>query len=149
MVESEERFLQRLLATFQVEAGEHVDAMSSLLLALEKPESPGQTEQVPALIETLYRETHSLKGAARAVNLGDIEALCQVLESVLSALKRGDMPLSATLLDLMYRSVEAVRRMLASAGRRDAVPGYEELLQALQSASLGVAANPSVAPAPN
>lgn len=143
MVESEERFLQRLLATFQVEAGEHVDAMSSLLLALEKPVSP---EQAPALVETLFRETHSLKGAARAVNLGDIEALCQALESVLSALKRGEMVLSATLLDLMDRVVEAVRRMLAAGGRRDAVHEYDGLMQALQSAQANVAGDPPPAP---
>jgi two-component system, chemotaxis family, sensor kinase CheA len=143
MVLDDERFLQRLLATFKVEAEEHVDAMSSLLLALEKPAPP---EQIPALIETLFREAHSLKGAARAVNLADIEAACQALESILAMLKQGETALSAALLDLMYRSVEVLRRMLAAGGRRDAAPEYEQLLRALQDAQRGA---PIVVPADN
>jgi two-component system, chemotaxis family, sensor kinase CheA len=143
MVLDDERFLQRLLATFKVEAEEHVDAMSSLLLALEKPAPP---EQIPALIETLFREAHSLKGAARAVNLADIETACQALESILAMLKQGETVLSATLFDLMYRTVDTLRRMLAAGGRRDAAPEYEQLLRALQDAQRGA---PIVVPSDN
>ncbi|HLX03472.1 MAG TPA: response regulator, partial [Trinickia sp.] len=51
------------------------------------------------LIETLFPEVHSLKGAARAVSRGDIEAICQTLESALAAAKRDASVLSPALLD--------------------------------------------------
>ena len=78
-------FLERLLATFRVEAEEHLQAIASGLVELERlPSGPQQL----AVLERVFRETHSLKGAARAVNQTAIEAVCQAAESVLSALKR-------------------------------------------------------------
>jgi two-component system, chemotaxis family, sensor kinase CheA len=147
MVMDDERFLQRLLATFKVEAGEHVDAMSALLLALEKPAPP---EQVPGLVETLFREAHSLKGASRAVDLKDVEAICRALESILAMLKGGTLALSAELLDLLYRAVDVLRQMLAAGGARDAASGYEQLLRALQDAERGerIVAGPESASLP-
>src|SRR6185369_4704698 len=80
-----DELLQRLQAIFQVEAAEHLKNMSSQLEALARA-APGES---PApLLESLFREVHSLKGAARAVNLGDVEAVCMGLESSLAALKR-------------------------------------------------------------
>ena len=80
MDKTEQEFLKRLRETFRVEADEHLRALSSGLIELEK--APGQAEQAP-IIETIYREAHSLKGAARSVNLKEIESLCQPLESSL------------------------------------------------------------------
>jgi two-component system, chemotaxis family, sensor kinase CheA len=84
MVTTGDDFLQRLLATFKVEANEHLRALSAGLLELEKA-APGATQM--ELIETLFREVHSLKGAARAVNLTEIEAVCQALENLFAAWK--------------------------------------------------------------
>lgn len=58
-------FLKRIQATFRVEAQEHLRGISEGLLALEKAPEPTRRAQ---LIETVFRETHSLKGAARAVD---------------------------------------------------------------------------------
>jgi len=66
MEDIDQEFLKRLLATFRVEAEEHVRAMSNGLLALEKESSV--EKQLP-VIESVFREAHSLKGAARAVNM--------------------------------------------------------------------------------
>ena len=86
MTNKNDALLQRLLATFRVEADEHLEAMAAGLLALEKTPSGAQTASV---IETIFREAHSLKGAARAVNLVPIESLCQSLEGVFAVLKKG------------------------------------------------------------
>ena len=57
---------RQLLALFVVEAGEHLQAITRSLLALEsRPELPLDSK---TLAEPM-REAHSLKGAARAVNL--------------------------------------------------------------------------------
>ena len=62
---------------FRVEAEEHVTAISSGLVKLERESSP---ERQMEMIENVYREAHSLKGAARSVKLVKIEGACQSLE---------------------------------------------------------------------
>jgi two-component system, chemotaxis family, sensor kinase CheA len=100
-------FMQRLLATFRVEADEHLQTMSSLLLELERPGS----DPTPRL-EALFREAHSLKGAARAVNAVEVERLCAAMERVLSSLKRHDSVLSPALFDALHHALDGVARAL-------------------------------------
>lgn len=104
-------FLKRLLETFKAEAQEHINALSSGLIELEKaPE-----DEQPKIVETVFREAHSLKGAARAVNLGDIETLCQALESVFSALRKQEIKLSTGLFDLLHEAIGALEKLLQEA----------------------------------
>lgn len=56
-------FYDRLFKTFSVEAEEHLFLMSAGLLKLEKIASPAV--DAPKIIEEVYREAHSLKGASR------------------------------------------------------------------------------------
>ncbi len=114
MATEDESFQKRLLATFKLEAEEHLKAMSSLLLQLE---SRASDEEHPALVETLFREAHSLKGAARAVNLNHIEAICQALENVLAALKGNDIAAGAEFFDVLSRAVAALEDLLAAPGQ--------------------------------
>ncbi|WP_280156193.1 response regulator [Piscinibacter sp. XHJ-5] len=111
MATEDDSFLRQLLATFQVEAEEHLGAMSSLLLALERS-PPG--EEVAGTIETLFREAHSLKGAARSVNLADIEQVCQALERVLAAMKRQELAPSPEFLDAFHRTLDGLSTLLAA-----------------------------------
>ena len=111
MTNQEEEFLRTLRAAFLVEADEHLQAISSGLLELEK--SPPPAESTP-LLENVYRETHSLKGAARAVNLTEIETVCQSLESVLSAWKRREIAASPELFDTLHRGFDLAGRLVSS-----------------------------------
>lgn len=142
MRQKDDDFLKKLLSTFKIEAREHINVMSSGLIELEKSSSD---ERRMEIIETIFREAHSLKGAARAVNMTDMEALCQSLESVFSALKRKDMALSPRLFDLLYRSVDDLEKLLSStdaeqaASHRSQIP---ELIQSLESALKGLVEPP-------
>jgi two-component system chemotaxis sensor kinase CheA len=104
-------FQARLLATFKVEAHEHINAVAAGLVELEHVPS---AERQAALIETVFREAHSLKGAARAVNLTDIEKVCQALEGVFAALKRREISVSVGLFDTLHRAVGTLNTLLAS-----------------------------------
>lgn len=108
----DEQLLQRLLGIFRIEAAEHLTAMAELLATLEGAPAAGD---MPALIEALFREAHSLKGAARSVNLSEVEAICKGLEDVLSALKRRP---PATLPPIwfkdIYRSLDELEALLAA-----------------------------------
>jgi two-component system, chemotaxis family, sensor kinase CheA len=80
-----EEFLQRLRATFRIEAEEHLQAISSMLLDLEKSPASNPSQEA---VENVYREAHSLKGAARSVDFSEIEAICQMIEGVFACWKR-------------------------------------------------------------
>ncbi len=85
--------LQRqLMALFVAEAQEHVQAINQNLLALEA--NPPENTYAQFLTDTL-REAHSLKGAARAVNLSGIETLAHHLESLFVSLQNSGKPLIA------------------------------------------------------
>jgi two-component system, chemotaxis family, sensor kinase CheA len=109
----DEEFLKRLLATFKVEAEEHLKAISAGLLQLEKEAS---AEKRAAVIQNVFREAHSLKGAARAVNLAEIEALCQALESVFARWKRGETASSPEEFDLLHQALDLAARLTAASG---------------------------------
>ena len=111
MDKTEQEFLKRLRETFRAEAEEHLRALSSGLIELEKTTEP---EESARIIETVFREAHSLKGAARSVNLPEVEALCQPLESVLNALKRQEIALSAPLFDLFHQAVDRLGHLVST-----------------------------------
>ena len=102
--------LKRLLATFKAEAAEHIQAISTGLIELEQAPSAEAQAQV---VEQIFREAHSMKGAARSVGLKDIESLCQALESVLAALKRREIASCRETLDLLHLTVNVLTELLA------------------------------------
>ncbi len=106
-------FLKRLRATFKPEAQEHIDAMSSGLIEIEKASSPPARKKIT---EKIHREAHSLKGAARAVNEAEMETICQALESVFAALKNEDISVSTELLDLLHQALDSLQTLLGSVG---------------------------------
>lgn len=110
----DKELLKKLLATFKVEAEEHLKAISSGLVELEKASSP---ERQVEIIESAFREAHSLKGAARAVNLAKVEGACQSLEGLFARLKAREMPLSLELFDQLHHMVDTLSTLLgASSG---------------------------------
>ena len=106
---ADENLLKRLRATFRLEAAEHIQAIASGLVGLEGAAS---AESRAALLESTFRSAHSLKGAARTVNESDIASLCQPLESVFAALKRGEIVPTPELFDLLHRVVDALGGLL-------------------------------------
>ena len=109
MGEKDQELLKRLLATFKVEAEEHVSAISSGLIELEKVSSP---ERRMEIVEGVFREAHSLKGAARSVNLVRIESACQSLEGLFARLKSREVSLSPELFDQLHHMADTLSALL-------------------------------------
>jgi two-component system chemotaxis sensor kinase CheA len=128
----EEEFLKRLQATFRLEAEEHLHAMTSGLLALESAAATEPGSEQTALVETIFREAHSLKGAARAVNVLEVESICQALESVLSIWKRGQLTPSPALFDTLNQTVDAISGILAEPNGARADNSPARLIEELQ-----------------
>lgn len=108
-MDKKREFQKRILATFKVEAEENISSLSLLLIELEKaPALIGNEE----LFEKLYRSAHSLKGAARAVSIGDIESLCHAFEDVLSAIRNQEIGVSTNTIDVFFVTVDLIGELL-------------------------------------
>lgn len=144
----DEKFLKRLLATFKVEAEEHLKAISAGLLQMEKEAS---AEKRAAIIQNIFREAHSLKGAARSVNLSEVEAVCHALEGLFARWKNQGVAASAEEYDALHRELDLLAR-LTSAGLSGAAAVDREQVQAairrLKRAALGPVAPTSGEPPP-
>jgi two-component system, chemotaxis family, sensor kinase CheA len=119
MTDPDEEFRTRLLATFREEADEHLTEITGDLLAIEKAGPAHAAEP----IERAYRKTHSLKGAARAVKLQEIESVCQNLETVFSAMKKGEFLPDAEAFDLFHEALRIIRDLLREDGLSKASAG--------------------------
>ncbi len=98
------QFLARLVETFRVEASEHIEAMTAGLVALERDEGLDRA----AVVERVFRDAHSLKGAARAVNFSRAEVICAELEALFSAAKRDVLALTPVALDAAHAGLVAL-----------------------------------------
>src|ERR1700681_3241866 len=149
MTTKDEDFIRRLRATFKVEAEEHVQAMATGVLELEK--APGLAAQ-HRLVETVFRAAHSLKGAARAVDFTDIESRCQSLEDMFAAWKRQQSAPTRDALDIVHRTLDAVSAALTVPGPlrepASAPPSSSEPARAVSGPSEAVSAVPAAADRP-
>jgi two-component system, chemotaxis family, sensor kinase CheA len=123
MTGAEEEFLRSLRATFKVEAAEHLQAIGSGLLELEKTAEPASQQQI---VETVFRAAHSLKGAARAVNLTEIELLCQSLEELFAAWKRRESLPTPASLDAAHRVIDNMAQTMAAPPARQPIERHAE-----------------------
>jgi two-component system, chemotaxis family, sensor kinase CheA len=111
MMNSDEEFQKELHKAFAIEAEEHLHAIADALISMEKQKDAAQGQK---LLETVFRAAHSLKGAARAVNMPGVGAVCQSLESIFSAIKKGDLDLVKQDYDVLQRAGDMMSSMLAS-----------------------------------
>lgn len=135
---AERDFLKKLIATFRAEADEHIKSLASGLVELETAKTD---EDRAEAVEKVFRTAHSLKGAARSVDLGAIEGLCQSLENVFSALKKQQIAPSATLFDLLQQAADELGLLLASLDAEGQIAGAHstgEIARKLAETSKGM-----------
>jgi two-component system chemotaxis sensor kinase CheA len=111
MTPDESILLTRLRATFKVEAEEHLRTVSAGIIQLERSDDPAKRMET---IETIYREAHSLKGAARSVNLSQVESIAQSLEGIFGVLRHSDAATTPELLDLLHQALDRLSGLLAA-----------------------------------
>ena len=105
-----EEFLRELLEDFKIEAAEHHQAIVNGLIKLEKnPDSANSQSDV----EIIFREIHSMKGAARAVNLTQIEQLCMGMENVFHEIKNGTLKLVPAIFDTFLKASDYLEIMIS------------------------------------
>ena len=104
----------RLIRIFLSELDERLGTFDADLVALEKP-SPA--EERTEIVARLFRDAHSLKGAAASIGAGGIEMICQQLEDTLAALRSGTRILDDACCEGLFAGADALRdagRLLAA-----------------------------------
>lgn len=128
---SQDEFLKELLSDFRAEAAEHIALVADGLLSLEQS---GNAIPDKAIIEKIYRETHSLKGAARAVNFTGTEILCQNIETIFSAVKNGKSGMIPEIYDAIYSALGALRSILIEfdiSGKEKKPANFQQIIKSL------------------
>ena len=97
---------QELRNLFKIESEERLQHLDSGLLRLEK------TPSDPALLEDLFREAHSLKGAARMLGLIEIQTLAHQLEDALGAAKKREAVLHPEAMVSMNQTLDTIRGLV-------------------------------------
>lgn len=103
---------QQLLAAFEAEHREHLDAIRSGLAAA------AENRQVDW--NDIFRRAHSLKGASRAVDLPPVEAVAHRLETLFERIKGGDRSLDRDVLAAIHLALDRVEAFVA--GMKDGAP---------------------------
>jgi two-component system chemotaxis sensor kinase CheA len=101
----EAEFMQKLQEAFDAEASQHLQSMSEGLLAIEQTQDPMRKRK---LVDSIFRESHSLKGAARSVSRSDIETLSQALESLFSQWKHQEVSMAPAAFETVRRAIDFI-----------------------------------------
>ena len=96
----------RFRAMFAEEAEGRLATLSELLLELER--NGGDQE----LLSSVFREAHTLKGAAAVVGLADVLRVAHAMEEILEGLRRGDASATPELVDALLGAVDGMREMV-------------------------------------
>jgi two-component system sensor histidine kinase and response regulator WspE len=94
-----------MLELFRVEAENQTATLTTGLLELERGES------APQKLEILMRAAHSLKGAARIVNLQVAVKIAHAMEDCFVAAQRGKLVLQKLHIDLLLRGVDLLQHI--------------------------------------
>src|SRR5215467_13648760 len=128
-----------MLDLFRVEAENQTAILTSGLLELERGKAG------PQLLETLMRAAHSLKGAARIVNVQSVVRVAHAMEDCFVAAQEGKLQLHQMEIDILLRGVDLLLNIskLPDAAASTASAEDPEVTQFL--ASLGNVLHPSQA----
>jgi two-component system chemotaxis sensor kinase CheA len=93
---------QQLLAAFELEHRDHLEAIRRALT------SPAQAD-----VREMFRRVHSLKGAARAVDLPQVEALAHELEELLAGPLESGAALDEDAVDRLHQGLDLIEAAAA------------------------------------
>ena len=86
---------------------ERLDSMEAGLLRLET------LEEVPSsLINSVFRDAHSVKAGANLLKLSTIETLAHKLENVLEMIRRDELQVNETIITACLESVDKLRELM-------------------------------------
>jgi two-component system chemotaxis sensor kinase CheA len=101
--------LSRYAELFLTESREHLSAMNHALLALES--SPQASEPVGAI----FRAVHTVKGMSATMGYRAVTELAHEMESVLDRVRRGEMAVTAEVMELLFHAADSLEQAIEGA----------------------------------
>ncbi len=97
-----------MVAEFKAESIEGLEMLEAVLLEFERNPHDGEC------LRAIFRVIHNIKGAADYVGLAQIKTLSHRLEDVLDLARAGRCEMTASISDLVFRSVDELKAMIAA-----------------------------------
>ncbi|WP_304226481.1 chemotaxis protein CheA [Gracilinema caldarium] len=96
----------KLLEQFYTEAQEHLEEAQATLVELEYDATNKE------LINTIFRDFHTIKGSSAFLGLKNIEETAHAVEDLLAIVRDGKLNLNKELIDLIFRGMELLKILL-------------------------------------
>ena len=138
---------REVLEYFLPEASEHLETMTTALLAMEAGARDEET------LATVFRSVHTLKGAAYTVGCAPIGDAAHQIEDLLGAVRENRLSLSPTVTEALFVGTTAIRQVLQSGGTISeetalALDGATQDLRVIMTSALAIAPSPVPAAEP-
>ena len=98
--------MAEILESFIIETREIFERLGQDLLTLEK----GVTDN--ELLNTIFRAVHTIKGTSSFLGLEQMTALAHVFEDVLNKLRRGEITVNSSKMDVMFEAYDIMKDLL-------------------------------------
>lgn len=124
--------MTRYKKIFMEESREHLSKLNRLALELEK--DPENIE----VVNTIFREAHSVKGMASSMGYEPISELTHKVEDLMDFARKGDLVITPEIVDVILRSIDILEIQL-KAVEKDGDPseGLGNVLEMLDAAIFG------------
>ena len=122
--------MEEIVGEFLVESHENLDLLDSDLVALE------QDPASRALLGSIFRTIHTIKGTSGFLGYSHLEAVTHVGENLLSKLRDGELALTPAITSTLLDTVDAVRGLLGAieATGEEGSPDHSALIGRLTEA---------------
>lgn len=96
----------KLLSIFYQEANEHIEQAQSILVELEYDSSN------PELINTIFRNFHSIKGSAAFLGLKNLENISHKMEDLFDLVRKEKILISKDLINIIFEGINLIKAIL-------------------------------------
>ncbi|HEY0095082.1 MAG TPA: Hpt domain-containing protein, partial [Archangium sp.] len=93
--------MSRYLGLFLTEASEHLEGLGRDLVQLER-------EGAPAVVDSMFRHAHSVKGMASSMGFESIAVVAHRVEDLVDAIRQDPAKLERSLVDLMLSATDVM-----------------------------------------
>ncbi len=97
--------VNKYVGVFLEEVDEHLESLEENLVQLEK--DPEDTERVQAI----FRSYHTIKGSSASMGFCRLSELAHLMENILDAVRSGSLAVTPSMVDILLRGVDAMRRL--------------------------------------
>ncbi len=121
---------EEFISYFRDEAEELLQQIDADLLKLEEFVQTGEHD--PEIVNSLFRALHTVKGSAGMLGFTDVQGLAHKLENLCDLLRKDRMPLSESVLEILFSGRDLLTELVEAAiGDQSSPTGVQEYIEKL------------------